>query len=151
MAETKNAEWTADSMYALGMRHATAEAEGDLDETMATLVDEPVYEFWPMGKRMVGTDAVLRYYEHLVSDFMPAQIGYEMIAETVSPEALSQEYVIRLKGENGGEPQSFRVLGILFAADDGSGLMGGERIWGSDAFLRRMIGPIWDELESIEG
>ncbi|MCR9094327.1 MAG: hypothetical protein NXI30_08925 [bacterium] len=149
MAETKNAEWTADSMYALGVRHATAEAEGDLEATMATLVDEPVYEFWPMGKRMIGTDAVLRYYEHLVSDFMPSQIGYEMISETVSAEALSQEFVIELRGEDGA-PETHRVLGVLYAAQDGSGLMGGERIWGSDEFLRRMIGPIWDELETIE-
>ena len=149
MAGTKDAEWTAESMYALGMRHATAESQGNLEETMATLVDEPVYEFWPMGKRMVGADAVLRYYEHLVSDFMPAQIGYEMIAETVSPEALSQEYTIEIRGEH-GEPETHRVLGVLVAAQDGSGLMEGERIWGSDAFLRRMIGPIWDELETIE-
>ena len=149
MGGTTGDEWTAESMYALGMRHATAEAEGDLEATMATLVDEPVYEFWPMGKRMVGTDAVLRYYEHLVSDFMPAQIGYEMIAETVSADALSQEYVIELHGED-GKPETHRVLGVLYAANDGSGLMGGERIWGSDAFLWRMIGPIWDELESIE-
>ena len=149
MAGTNDEKWTAESMHALGMRHATAEAEGDLEATMATLVDEPVYEFWPMGKKMVGTDAVLRYYEHLVSDFMPSQIGYRMIAETVSAEALSQEYVIELHGED-GQPETHRVLGVLFAANDGSGLMGGERIWGSDAFLRRMIGPIWDELESIE-
>ncbi len=149
MAGTKNADWTAEAMYALGTRHATAEAEGDLEATMATLVEEPVYEFWPMGKRMVGRDAVLRYYEHLVSDFMPAQIGYRMICETVSPEALSQEFVIEMHGAD-GKPETHRVLGVLYAADDGSGLMGGERIWGSDAFLRRMIGPIWDELESID-
>lgn len=149
MAGTKNADWTAEAMHALGTRHATAEAEGDLEATMATLVEEPVYEFWPMGKRMVGRDAVLRYYEHLVSDFMPAQIGYRMICETVSPEALSQEFVIEMHGTD-GTPETHRVLGVLYAADDGSGLMGGERIWGSDAFLRRMIGPIWDELESID-
>lgn len=140
--------WTAESMHALGMRHATAEAEGDLDATMATLVEVPVYEFWPIGKKMVGRDAVLRYYEHLVSDYMPAQLGFEMICETVSAEALSQEYTVRIPGPDG--PEAHRVLGVLYAADDGSGLMGGERIWGSDAFLRRMIGPIWDELESIE-
>ena len=148
MGGTTSGEWTAESMYALGMRHATAEAEGDLEATMATLVDEPVYEFWPMGKKMVGTDAVLRYYEHLVSDFMPSQIGYRMIAETVSAEALSQEYVIELHGED-GQPETHRVLGVLFAASDGSGLMGGERIWGSEACLRELVGPLFDELEPI--
>ena len=55
--------WTAESMYALGIRHATAEAEGDLDATMATLVEVPVYEFWPIGRKMVGRDAVLRLLE----------------------------------------------------------------------------------------
>lgn len=148
---TKSTEadgWTPEAMYELGVRHATREAEGDLDGTMETLIDEPVYEFWPMGKRMVGTDAVRRYYAHLISDFMPSQIGYEMVDETLSAHALSQEYVIELHGPNG--PEKHRVLGILYAAKDTPGKMGGERIWGSDEFLRRMIGPIWDELETIE-
>ena len=100
---------TADEMRALGMKHAQLEADGDLDGTMATLVDDPVYEFWPSGRRMTGTDQVRRYYEHLVSDFMPSQIGYAMVAETVSPEALSQEYMIELRGESG--PERHRVLG----------------------------------------
>jgi hypothetical protein len=136
-------------MYALGMKHATLEADGDLDGTMATLIDVPVYEFWPMGKRMTGRDQVMRYYEHLVGDFMPRQIGYEMVSETLSSEALSQEYMIEIHGDNG--PEKHRVLGILVAASDGSGLMSGERIWGSDAFLRQMIGPVWDDLENIDG
>lgn len=148
MGGSDDQAWNAESMYALGMRHATAEAEGDLEATMATLVEVPVYEFWPMGKRMVGRDAVRRYYQHLVDDYIPKQLGFDMISETLSPEALSQEYVVRVPGPDG--PEAYRVLGVLYAADDGSGLMGGERIWGSDAFLRQMIGPIWDELESIE-
>jgi len=136
-----------EAMYALGMKHATLEGGGDLEGTMATLIEEPVYEFWPMGKRMTGTAQVRRYYEHLINDFMPSQIGYEMIAETLSESALSQEYIIEINGADG--PEKHRVLGILFAAEDGSGLMGGERIWGSDEFLRQMIGPVWDELETI--
>lgn len=43
--------------------------------------------------------------------------------------------------------ETHRVIGILFARD---GLLGGERIWGSEAILRKMVGPIWDELERIE-
>ncbi len=145
---TTDKQWTAELMQEVGTRHATLEGAGDLDGTMDTLVEHPVYEFWPMGKRMTGRDRVRRYYEHLIEDFMPKQIGYRMIAETVSADALSQEYVIEIEGPNG--PESHRVLGILFAAKDSPGLMGGERIWGSEEFLRRMIGPIWDELESIE-
>lgn len=139
--------WTTELMRDVGTRHATLEAAGDLDGTMATLIEVPVYEFWPMGKRMVGRDSVLRYYEHLISDFMPRQIGYTMIEETISDSAISQEYVIELNGPSG--PEFHRVLGVLFAAPDSPGLLGGERIWGSDELLSQMVGPVWDELETI--
>ena len=148
MAGSK-AGWTTDLMREVGTLHATLEAGGDLEGTMKTLVDVPVYEFWPMGKRMVGADAVLRYYTHLIEDFIPRQIGYTMIEETHSETALSQEYIIELNGPEG--PESHRVLGVLCAAKDSPGLLGGERIWGSEELLRQMIGPIWDELETIEG
>ncbi len=136
------------AMYALGMRHATLEAEGDLEGTMATLVADPVYEFWPIGRRMVGQEQVRRYYRHLIDDFMPRQVGYEMVAETLSGEALSQEYMIEMRGENGSE--THRVIGILFVDPKEPSLMKGERIWGDEAFLRRMVGPVWDDLEPIE-
>jgi hypothetical protein len=141
-------EWTPEMMRELGTRHATLETEGDLDGTMATLIEVPVYEFWPMGKRMVGQDRVRRYYEHLIKDFMPRQIAFTMIEETLSAGALSQEYSIEMKGLEGSE--FYRVLGVLYAAPDSPGLLGGERIWGSEDFLHQMIGPIWHELESIE-
>ena len=72
-----------------------------------------------------------------------------LIEETVSVSALSQEYIVEMNGPNG--PESHRVLGVLCAAPDSPGLLSGERIWGSEKFLRQMIGPIWDELEPIEG
>lgn len=146
MAKSRSG-WTVKMMREVGTRHATLEGDGDLDGTMATLVEVPVYEFWPMGKKMVGRDRVRRYYEHLIKDFIPAQIGYTMIEETISRSALSQEYRIEIHGPGG--PESHRVLGVLYAAKDSPGLLGGERIWGSESFLRRMIGPIWDELETI--
>ncbi len=136
------------AMRALGVRHATLEAQGDLDGTMETLVDEPVYEFWPAGRRMVGRDAVRRYYRHLIDHFMPSQLGYEMVAETLSAGALSQEYVIELRGPDG--PERHRVLGILVGDSTRPDLLAGERIWGDEDFLRRMVGPIWDELERID-
>ncbi|MBJ18965.1 MAG: hypothetical protein GY910_06215 [bacterium] len=142
-----DAGWTSEKMLELGTRHATLETEGDLDGTMATLIEHPIYEFWPIGKRMVGRERVRRYYEHLIDEFMPRQIGFTMIEETISPGALSQEYIIEMKGSGG--PEFHRVLGILIGAPDSPGLMSGERIWGSEDFLRQMIGPIWDELEVI--
>lgn len=149
MGANADDEGARQAMYQLGMRHATIETAGDLEGTMATLVDEPVYEFWPAGKRMVGAEAVRRYYRHLIDVFMPSQIGYEMVDETLSASALSQEYALEVPGENGGS-ERYRVIGVLFADPEQPDRMGGERIWGDEAILRRMVGPIWDELESIE-
>lgn len=137
-----------DAMYALGLRHASLEAAGDLEGTMDTLIEEPVYEFWPIGLRMTGRERVRRYYRHLIDDFMPSQIGYVMLAETLSGDALCQEYAIEIHGDDG--PETHRVIGILFADPDRPELLGGERIWGDEAFLRRMVGPVWDELEPVE-
>ena len=61
--------WTVEDMHELGTRHAALEAKGDLEATMATLVDEPVYEFWPLGLSMKGEAPVRRYYERCVERF----------------------------------------------------------------------------------
>ena len=141
--------WTREAMYALGMRHATLEAEGDLAGPMEPLIAEPIYEFWPIGRRMVGSAAVERYYEHLIGTFMPLQIGYEMIGETLSELALSQEYMMEFPSDRGGS-EKFRVMGILYGDPETPGKMGGERIWGDERILRHMVGPIWDELERMD-
>lgn len=137
--------WTAEDMLELGTRHARLEAEGELDLVMETLVADPVYEFWPIGRRLRGRDGVRRYYEHLMGTFFGEQEGYELIEEWISDRSLAQEYAMTVRFEAG--PETHRVIGILFARD---GLLGGERIWGSEAILKKMVGPIWDELERIE-
>ena len=52
--------WTSEDMRELGSRHAELEARRDLPGTLATLVEDPVYEFWPMGRGMRGQEAVER-------------------------------------------------------------------------------------------
>ena len=135
-----SAEWSVDRMYELGSRHARLEAENDLAGTLATLVDEPVYEFWPMGWKMRGRDHVTRYYEHLLGRFVPAPRGYELLAEWVNESSVAQEYRIDV-GVEGGGVESFRVIGVLYVADGGAaGLLGGERIYASERCSRLMAG-----------
>ena len=136
--------WTTQSMLELGTLHAKLEAEGKLDLVMDTLVEDPIYEFWPIGLRMRGRDQVRRYYEHLIGSFYGEQKSYRLIEEWLSERSLTQEYEMVVKFDTGIE--THRVIGILFAKD---GLLGGERVWGSKAVLKKMIGPVWDELESI--
>lgn len=141
------ARWDAEAMRELGTRHAQLEAEGKLDLVMDTLVEDPVYEFWPVGLRMRGRDQVRRYYEHLIGTFFGEQKSYRLIEEWLTERSLAQEYEMVVRFDGGDE--THRVIGILFAAQDG--LLGGERVWGSKAVLRKMIGPVWDELEQIGG
>ena len=141
-------DWTTDDMYALGSKHAELETAGDLEGTMATLVEDPVYDFFPVGLRMRGRDLVRRYYEHLIQDFFPRRGDVALVEEWRSERSLAQEYDLAFTGPDG--PERHRVIGILFV--DGKGpLMKGERIWGGERCLRAMLGPVWDELEPIEG
>ena len=150
MPNTGNADsstWSREAMLELGERHARVETAGDLEATMATLVDVPVYDFWPVGRRAVGSEAVLRYYEHLVGTFMPSMVGFTLLDEWLSESSLIQDYEVELKTKNGADKH--RIIGILFASEERDGLLGGERIWGSEEVLRKMVGPVWDELEII--
>lgn len=138
-------KWDAKAMLELGTLHARLEAEGKLDLVMDTLVEDPIYDFWPVGLRMRGRAKVRRYYEHLIGPFYAAQKSYRLIEEWLTERSLAQEYEMVVELDHGVE--AHHVIGILFAKD---GLLGGERIWGSEAILRKMVGPVWDELEPIE-
>jgi hypothetical protein len=134
--------WSAERMAELAHHHAAAEARGDLEETMATLVAEPVYEFHPTGLTMRGGDRVRRYYTQFFEHFVPKTVGYRMLEEWVNETSLTQEYEITLRVD--GTDETFRVIGTLFAEGE---LLGGERIFSSERFLRQMAGAMFDELE----
>ncbi len=134
----------AEGVRALGHRHAAVETDGHLEETMATLIEHPIYDFFPVGLRLEGNSAVRAYYEHLFEHFLPFIESTNLVGEWVSEDALVQEYVITLN-KDGGVERHF-ILGTLFVEGD---LLGGERIWGSKKTLRRLLGPLYDELQPI--
>ncbi len=141
MADDLPGSWTVDKMRELGERHAGLEARGDLEGTMATLVDDPVYEFWPVGRVLRGRPGVERYYRHLFSRFIPSTRSYKLVAEWVSSSSLAQEYEIEVEAD--GRVERHRVIGILQASGS---LLGGERIYASKRCLRLMLGDLFDEL-----
>jgi hypothetical protein len=132
-------------MYALGSHHAQVETEGDLEATMATLVEDPIYELWPVGLRMQGRSQVVRYYEHLIQRFMPSIVGYTLLDEWCNENSLAQEYDIEVGGDDGSE--THRVIGVLYRSRR---LLGGERLYASERCLRLMAGDaLIDELAPI--
>lgn len=134
----------AEGVRALGYLHAEVETAGRMRETMDTLVEHPVYDFFPVGLRLEGRESVRAYYEHLFAHFLPFVESTELIGEWVNEEALVQEYVVHLRQD--GELEKHFILGTLFVQQD---RLGGERIWGSERTLRRLLGPLYSELAPI--
>ena len=131
-----------DTMVAVALAHAAAEAAGDIDETMATLGDDPVYELLPRGVALRGRDAARRYYEHFFANVMPRVSGYDLRSEWVTDEGVLQEYTLYVDGLGGGG-SDHSIIGILTFGDDGK--LSGERLYASDALLEFMFGPVLDE------
>ena len=131
-------------MLSIGTEHAVVETACDIEKTMATLEDEPVYEFHPVGGLLRGTDAVRRYYEHLMSAFLPRVESSQLLDQWCNEGSLAQEYDVDVRTDTGLERH--RLIGILVVGDE---RLRGERIYGSERALRLMLGDLFDELEPL--
>jgi len=131
-----------DAMVAVALAHAAAEAAGDLEQTMATLDDDPVYELLPRGVMLRGRDAARRYYEHFFAKVMPRVTGFDLRSEWVTDEGVLQEYTLFVDGL-GAPGVGHSIIGILTFGSDRK--LSGERLYASDALLEFMFGPVLDE------
>jgi hypothetical protein len=119
---------------AVALAHAAAEGSGDLATTLATLNDDPVYEFQPVGRVFRGKDTARRYYEYFFEHFSPLTESFEIRGEWSTPEGLGQE-------------ERHEIIGILLFGPSG---LAGERVYASERLLRLMLGPIYDETTPLE-
>jgi len=146
MSRAKSNGWSAEKMAALGALHAELEArEDELEQLLATLAPDPVYEFHPLRRCMRGDEIVRRFYTHFFRHFVKLRESYSLLEQWVSETSVAQEYEIVLSVD--GALERFRVIGVLYARGE---LLGGERVYASDRFVRLLTGPLFDELESIE-
>jgi SnoaL-like protein len=140
---------TRDEQLSNALAHAAAEGDGDLEATMATLDAEPVYELQPMGRLLVGRDRARRYYEWFFPNFMPRVAGFEIRNEWVNDDGLAQEYTMWVRAGDdpaAGPAERFEIIGILLFGETG---LAGERLYASEAVLRLMLGPLYDETVPI--
>jgi hypothetical protein len=138
---------TRGDLVAVAHAHAAAEAVGDLDTVYATLEDDPVYEFQPVGLGFRGMDATRRYYEHFFSSFGACVAGSALRTGAVAPDGVVQEYTIWTNTGADGALERHEVVGILtFGAER----LSGERVYASERLLRLMLGPVYDECTPIE-
>jgi hypothetical protein len=131
-------------LLAIARRHAQAEAEDDLEGTLATLEAEPVYEFFPSGRRFTGMANTRRYYEHFFANVRPRIESYALHGEWMSADGLAQEYSVVVRADDGSR-REHRLIGIL---NFGSTALTGERLHGSDELFRFLVGPLWDEIRT---
>ena len=142
------AGWDREQMAALGHLHAELEARQQLEPLLETLVPEPAYAFYPLGRGLCGGENVRRYYAQFFADFMQKIRGHALREEWVNETSVAQEYDITVEAD--GETEMHRVLGILFAEAGPDGVrLGGERIYGSERVVRLMTGAMWDELHPL--
>ncbi len=135
---------TVDQVAALGRKHAMLEAEEDLDALMTTLSANPCYEYPTIGKQFSGWDNTVRFYTGFFQHFSAHVVETALLGEWVNEQAVTQEYDVTLEFE--GERETHGILGILMVEGD---KLGGERVYASELAIRRMVGPMFDELQDL--
>ncbi len=131
-----------DAMIAVAHAHAAAEAERDIEATMATLDENPAYELQPLGVTLRGRDVARQYYEHFFANCQPRITGYELRSEWVADEGVLQEYTLHIVNPDGTNTRH-DIIGILtFGAD---GKLSGERIYAGNELIQFMFGPVLDK------
>jgi hypothetical protein len=131
-----------EAMVAVAHAHAAAEAEDDIEATMATLDEDPLYELMPMGRALRGRDCARAYYEHFFATCRPRVAHYDLRSEWVTDEGVGQEYTMYLS-EPDGTTTRHDIIGILTFGSGGR--LSGERIYASDELLEIMFGPVLSE------
>lgn len=135
-------------VLALCHEHAGAEAEYDVDRVLATLVDEPRFEFYPLGKHITGRASIEKFYREQYPQFGPLVTGYEVLGEWTNEIAAIQEYSIDVEELDGSTTRYFVIS--MMPGDDKTGLLTGERLYCDDGFVRALLGPLYDLLEPID-
>lgn len=133
-------------LVAVAADHARLEATQDLEGLMATMEGEPVYEFYPLGKRFKGMAETRRYYEHFMANVQSRLRGADKISEAVGASGVVEEYSITVQHDGDAEPSVHRIMAILTFGDQA---LSGERMYSDEKFFRFLIGPLWNELEDV--
>ena len=82
-------------MVTLFETHVTAELEGDLDTTMATMSDDPHLNHVPTMAGGVGQEGVRAFYrDHLVGKFFPPDVNMVNVSRTIGQDQVVDEFFI---------------------------------------------------------
>ena len=128
-------------------RRVAAVQSGDIDAVMASLVDEPVFDFFPLGLRLSGHDDVRRYYGHFLTEVIPRSQG-TLVATLVGEREVAFEFVTAVATSAGGL-ETFRILAVQPVVGN---RVAGERLYASERYVRVIVGDdLWHLLGPSPG
>lgn len=126
-------EMTEQEMVDFNLEHARKFLEGDIDGIMEqSLIDVPVWEFYPNRIRLTGKEAVRRYheinYKVVIEQVDPRTHGEdtrEFYSHTSGPNVISHEFSCMMHMKNGTSFRGYFLAVIPYQ----NGRMVGERVW----------------------
>ncbi len=140
----REAKLTPEEIAELAGIHADHEDRGEFEPLMATLVEDCVYEFYPLGVQLEGADTILRYYQRVRREYTPCVQASELVELAASESAAVVEYALQLQLD--GELVHERLIVVLPVQGR---LFGGERIYSSERMLRLLLGEMIEETKKI--
>ena len=127
---------TVDGMRKLVQKHADLETQLDLDGVLATLIDNPVYEFHPDRLRLEGKENIREFYREHFDSFFPLIKSHVLINECWDIHSACLEYDLYLKPPYNSE-RPYRIMVSLTEKDS---LLIGERFYVENELARLMAG-----------
>jgi hypothetical protein len=128
---------TVDNMRKLVQKHADLETKLDLEGVLSTLVDNPVYEFYPDRLRLEGKENIRQFYQDHFDSFFPLIKSHILINECWDAHSACLEYDLYLK-EPHNPNRAYRIMVVL---TEKNSLLIGERFYVESELARLMAGP----------
>lgn len=143
MGTTLNLQQMEDLLAA----HEMAEFTVDLDATMATLVDNPLYELPTLGWRIEGQHAVRETYKRLLEGGEVQNLWADKRVHATSPSSLSREAYVYIDTPEGRVTGQYCVV-LDFEGDK----IAGERMYMDTTFAKAMesiLGPDFGDIPGV--
>ena len=134
----------ADLRAAIAVKES-AESSGDLEAILAAFCDDPVFEFLPAGRRLAGRENVRRFYQQMLSEFVPRVVNYRALSVYWNDSGMAMEEEITIR-TNDGPPEVFQ---FVVATGLKEGRLSGERLYGDERFFRLLVGHVFHEAEQF--
>lgn len=133
-----------DTLHRLLATKTAAELAGDPAAVLDVYLDDPVFDFCPIGRRLAGVANGILWYEHLIHDFMPKVVGAEETYSVASESDLVKEQLLTVRLDGG--TRTFRMV-VLTGVRDGR--LWGQRFYASEDLHALLLGDLLDAAEEM--